>query len=662
MFGVIDAALRTDRYEVTMVDAALDSGIADRSSVFEVFTRRLPQGRRYGVVAGTGRVIEAIESFRFTPDHIDFLRGLGLSPRALEWLAAYRFSGDVWGYPEGESYFPTSPVLTVEATFAEAVVLETVILSILNHDCAIAAAASRMVTAAAGRRLIEMGSRRTDPDAAVAAARAAAIAGFDATSNLAAGAWFGLDTAGTAAHAFTLAHLDEPSAFRAQIAAQGISTTLLVDTWDIPNGLRNAVAAAREFGADGPGGVRIDSGDLVTETKAARRLLDELGAAQTRIVVSGDLDEFRMDELVRAGAPIDVFGVGTSLVTGSGAPTAGLTYKLVAISDRHGILQPVAKRSAGKVGIGGRKRARRHGDAHGLSEYLEIGVPLAHEVPGGVQVHLMRDGVTSSSVPTLARRPAEVAAAREHHRRVRDTLHSIGALDLAAGVSAMTPIVSAFVAPSSNAAPQGLSMSSPAVRKSKRALIVVDCQNDFCEGGSLAVHGGAATVARIADHIRTLDDEVVIVGTADAHVEPGAHFSATPDFVDTWPRHCVVGTHGASTHANLDPVLGRIENWFAKGSHAAAYSGFEGRSTTSEETLHEYLRRRRVECVDVVGIATDYCVAATVRSAIDQGYKVRVLTDLVAAVDLVGGERTLRELAMLGASIESSSPAVVSIS
>ncbi len=205
-------------------------------------------------------------------------------------------------------------------------------------------------------------------------------------------------------------------------------------------------------------------------------------------------------------------------------------------------------------------------------------------------------------------------------------------------------------------------MSSPAVRKSKRALIVVDCQNDFCEGGSLAVHGGAATVARIADHIRTLDDEVVIVGTADAHVEPGAHFSATPDFVDTWPRHCVVGTHGASTHANLDPVLGRIENWFAKGSHAAAYSGFEGRSTTSEETLHEYLRRRRVECVDVVGIATDYCVAATVRSAIDQGYKVRVLTDLVAAVDLVGGERTLRELAMLGASIESSSPAVVSIS
>jgi putative nicotinate phosphoribosyltransferase len=675
---VLDAALRTDRYEVTMVDAALDSGIADRPSVFEVFTRRLPEGRRYGVVAGTGRVIEAIESFRFTPDHVDFLRTLGLSPRALEWLAAYRFSGDVWGYPEGESYFPTSPVLTVEATFAEAVVLETVILSILNHDCAIAAAASRMVTAAAGRRLIEMGSRRTDPDAAVAAARAAAIAGFDATSNLAAGAWFGLDTAGTAAHAFTLAHLDEPSAFRAQIAAQGISTTLLVDTWDIPNGLRNAVAAAHEFGADGPGGVRIDSGDLVAETKAARRLLDDLGATQTRIVVSGDLDEYRMDELVRAGAPIDVFGVGTSLVTGSGAPTAGLTYKLVAVSDRFGALQPVAKRSTGKVGIGGRKRARRSTGPAGFAEYLEIGVPLTDDGDGLVQVRLMHNGVPSSSAPSPVRRPTEVAAARERHRRVRNTLRGMGALDLTPGFTAITPVVSEFVAPfvaPPSAVQEGPSMSpsmSPSTSPStstamspgmsrgvKRALIVVDCQNDFCEGGSLAVDGGAAAVARIADYIGSLDNDVVVVGTADAHVDPGPHFSATPDFVDTWPRHCVVGTHGASTHANLDPALTRIESWFAKGSHEAAYSGFEGRSTSSEETLDEYLRRRRVGQIDVVGIATDYCVAATVRSAAELGYEVRVLTDLVAAVDPVGGERTLRELASMGVSVQPSTTSPV---
>ena len=690
MAGVLDAALRTDRYEVTMIDAALESGIADRRAVFEVFTRRLPAGRRYGVVAGTARVIEAIEAFRFTPDHIDFLGKLGLSGRALEWLAGYRFRGDVWGYPEGEVYFPTSPVLTVESTFAEAVVLETVILSILNHDCAVAAAASRMVTAAHGRRTIEMGSRRTDPDAAVAAARAAAIAGLDATSNLAAGAWFGLATAGTAAHAFTLAHLAEPAAFRAQIAAQGIGTTLLVDTWHIPEGLRNAVAAAHEFGAAGPGGVRIDSGDLVAETLSARLLLDELGAHATRIVVSGDLDEYRMQELIEAGAPIDVFGVGTSLVTGSGAPTAGLTYKLVAIDDSDGVLQPVAKRSAGKAGIGGRKRARRHrGPGGSLVETLELGLPLDADVPGSVQRCFVREGIVTDfdgragidgdpagltrAVPGglgSGHRATQVAVARDRHRSVRVLLDELGALDLTPGESVVSPVVDdrLVAGPRSltgepgktNTGVQDMTLVKGAETSkptgTRHALIVVDCQNDFCEGGSLAVAGGAATVSRIAEHLLlNVDDRVVVVGTADAHVDPGLHFSATPDYVDSWPRHCVVGTLGASTHAHLDPALTRIEAWFAKGTHEAAYSGFEGRSTATDETLDEYLRRRRVGSIDVVGIATDYCVAATVRSALSLGYAVRVLTDLVAAVDPAGGEETLRTLADEGARIAVSS-------
>lgn len=456
-------ALQTDRYELTMVDAALESGVAERRSVFEVFTRRLPEGRRYGVVAGTERVIDAIQRFRFHPDHIDYLRILGLSPRALRWLAAYRFSGDVWGYPEGDVYFPGSPILTVEATFAEAVVLETVILSTLNHDAAVAAAASRMVTAAAGRRILDMGSRRTDPDAAVAAARAAAIAGFDATSNLAAGAVYGLETAGTAAHAFTLAHLDEDVAFRAQIAAQGIGTTLLVDTYDIPTGLRTAVDVAREFGADGPGGVRIDSGDLVGETQRARAFLDGLGATATRIVVSGDLDEYRMADLLAASAPIDVFGVGTALVTGSGAPTAGLTYKLVAIDDGSGTLQPVAKRSAGKAGTGGRKVAQRN--------WRSDAAPLP--TVGGMRANGMRADDTRTDDlhaftmrtedlietlvvgPTLADAATVqipyilageviehggVAEARARHAEARKVLASVGALELSPGPSAVVPV------------------------------------------------------------------------------------------------------------------------------------------------------------------------------------------------------------------------------
>jgi putative nicotinate phosphoribosyltransferase len=680
----LGTALQTDRYELTMVDAALASGVAMRPAVFEVFTRRLPEGRRYGVVAGTARVIDAIERFRFSDSDITYLRSIGLSADALEWFANYQFQGDVWGYPEGEVYFPTSPILTVEAPFAEAVVLETVILSILNHDCAVAAAGSRMATAAAGRRTIEMGSRRTDPDAAIAAARAAAIAGLTATSNLAAGERYGLTTAGTAAHAFTLAHLEEDVAFRAQIAAQGVATTLLVDTYDIPNGLRTAVAVANEFGAPGPGGVRIDSGDLVEETRNARILLDELGAHGTRIVVSGDLDEWRMDELIQAGAPIDVFGVGTSLVMGSGAPTAGLTYKLVAIEDDQGDLQRVAKRSAGKAGIGGRKITKRTFDGTTLIEELLVGPNIALTIAelgeASVQVPFILAGITQPH--------ADVAEAKAVHQRSVILIEAIGARNIQPGSTAVQPRIVAVATeglPTCNSSPGDAAIPSRPPRtgdaavgvmsaelqaaiaaetllhqareeksfdaRRRRALIIVDVQNDFCEGGSLAVAGGAAVARGIADYLASQSSAGVIVATLDAHVDPGPHFSEDPDYVDTWPKHCVVGTNGGQPHPNLLPALGQIEMWFAKGSHEAAYSGFEGRSTTSGETLDEYLKRRRVTSVDVVGIATDYCVAATVRGALACGYSVRILSDLVAAVDPVGGNAALAELVASGVKV-----------
>jgi nicotinate phosphoribosyltransferase len=359
-------SLSTDRYELTMVDAALRSGAAHKRAVFEVFTRRLPPGRTYGVVVGTARVIEAIEAFRFSPADIAALDALSgnpfsMSPELRSWLADYRFSGTVTGYAEGEIFGPFSPILTVTGTFAECVVLETVVLSILNHDCAVAAGASRMVTAAAGRPLIEMGTRRTDPDAAVAAARAAIIAGFSRTSNLEAGRRFGIATAGTSAHAFTLAHDTEEAAFRAQIEAQGWATTLLVDTYDTDAGIRTAVRVAREFGAAGPGAIRIDSGDLVIEAKAARVLLDELGATSTKVVLSGDLDAESIAELVAADAPVDMLGVGTSVVTGDGYPTASLAFKLVEIEGSGGTMRSVAKKSVGKVSIGGHKVPWRHG-------------------------------------------------------------------------------------------------------------------------------------------------------------------------------------------------------------------------------------------------------------------------------------------------------------
>ncbi len=385
---VTSSALLTDHYELTMVQAARQAGTAGRRSIFELFPRRLPQGRRYGVVAGVGRALDAIEEFRFDAAAIAALEGV-VDADMLAWLADYRFTGDIWGYAEGEAYFPHSPLLVVEGTFAEAVLLETVLLSIYNHDSAIASAASRMTLAAGERPCIEMGSRRTHEQAAVAAARAAYVAGFDATSNLAARATYGVPSAGTAAHSFTLLHDDEADAFRAQVQTLGVGTTLLVDTYDV----REAVRLAVEVAGTGLGAVRLDSGDLAEIAREVREQLDGLGATGTRIVVTSDLDEHAIAAL--AVAPVDAYGVGTQLVTGSGHPTCGFVYKLVAREGEDGEMVSVAKRSLDKVSVGGRKYALRRRSPGGTAQAEVIGIGQAPEDDGddrSLLVPLVRDG------------------------------------------------------------------------------------------------------------------------------------------------------------------------------------------------------------------------------------------------------------------------------
>lgn len=353
-------ALRTDRYELTMVDAAMQAGTHDRECVFEAFSRHLPPTRRYGVVAGTGRLLELIDQFRFGDEELAWLRENEVVATAtLDWLADYRFSGTIHGYQEGEVYFPGSPILLVDAPFAEGVVLETLVLSVLNYDSAVASAAARMVSAAMGRPLAEMGSRRANEHAAVAAARAAFIAGFSATSNLEAGRHWGVPTMGTAAHAFTLLHDSEEEAFRAQVEALGVGTTLLVDTFDVHAAIDLAIKVA---GTD-LGAVRLDSGDLPSLVGEVRRHLDDLGAVNTKITVTNDLDEYAIAAL--AASPVDSYGVGTSVVTGSGIPASGMVYKLVAHRDGAGEWVSVAKRSEGKISIGGRKHPARRIGANG---------------------------------------------------------------------------------------------------------------------------------------------------------------------------------------------------------------------------------------------------------------------------------------------------------
>jgi nicotinate phosphoribosyltransferase len=405
----ITTALLTDHYELTMVQAALHSDAARRRAVFEVFARHLPHGRRYGIVGGTGRFLDALENFRFDDETLEFLRDERIvDGRTASYLASYRFTGDIWGYGEGDCYFPGSPILVVDAPFAEAVVLETITLSVLNHDSAIVSAASRMVTAAGDRPIIEMGSRRTHELAAVASARAAYLAGFASTSNLQARRSFGIPTAGTSAHAFTLVHDSERRAFAMQLQALGTGTTLLVDTFDVAKAVRTAVELA------GPqlGAVRIDSGDLAAVAREVRQLLDSLGAHATRIVVTGDLDEYGIAAL--AAAPVDGYGVGTALVTGSSAPTASLVYKLVARADsdrQEAPLRPMAKRSVGKPGRGGRKWAIRQRDDRGMA--LAEVITLTPPEPGPYDRPLLRPLVRGGEI--VGREPIEVA--RKRHTR-----------------------------------------------------------------------------------------------------------------------------------------------------------------------------------------------------------------------------------------------------
>ena len=360
-------------------------------------------------MAGTGRILEALERFEFDAEQIDWLRDQGIiSEEAAQFLSSWRFTGDIWGYAEGECYFSGSPLLTVEGTFADCTLLETLLLSILNH----------------GRPCMDMGARRAHERAAVSAARAAVIGGFQGTSDLEAAKRYGIRCIGTAAHAFTLLHDTERDAFDSQVAKLGAGTTLLVDTYDIRQGVINAVEAARAAGGE-LGAVRLDSGDLVAEAFKVRGQLDAMGATTTKITVTSDLDEYAIAAL--GAAPVDSYGVGTKLVTGSGVPTAALVYKVVQREDSNGETVLVAKKAESKSTVGGRKVAGRvlGEDGYATEELLLVGTSfeegqalLAERGARPLQVQLVRGG----QIDAAAWGSEALSRAQEHHLRARNEL------------------------------------------------------------------------------------------------------------------------------------------------------------------------------------------------------------------------------------------------
>jgi len=417
------SGLATDLYQLTMAAAYLANGRNDRAS-FELFVRWLPPGRSYLMAAGLEQALDYLQNLSFSEEEIEYLRGLpmfaGVSSEFFDYLRAFRFSGDVWAMPEGTMAFAGEPLLRVTAPLIEAQIVETCLLATINFQTLIATKAARIVESAQGRGVIEFGARRCHGfGAAIYAARAAFIGGCIGTSNVEAGKLFGLPVSGTAAHSFTMAFEHEIDAFRAYHKVFPESTTLLLDTYDTIN----AAHLATEFGPQLKG-VRLDSGDLAGLAKQVRAILDKAGMQQTKIMASGDLDEFKISAMLAAEAPIDLFGVGTELSTSRDAPALGGVYKLVEV-ETGGHIEPKMKLSRAKATYPYRKQVWRESDDKGgfvgdviamEGETHQQGEPLLNQVM--TDGRLIAPPISLDQVQQYAK--LQVARLPANHKRLSD--------------------------------------------------------------------------------------------------------------------------------------------------------------------------------------------------------------------------------------------------
>jgi nicotinate phosphoribosyltransferase len=386
-----NSGLLTDLYELTMAAGYLHTGF-DAHATFELFVRHLPLQRNYLVTAGLEQGLEFLENVHFTPDEISFLRKhpvfRNIRDDFFDYLKAFRFTGNVWAMPEGTLVFPGEPMLRVVAPIVEGQIMETYLLATISYQTMIASKAARVVTAAQGRQIVEFGARRAHgSDASLVAARAAAIGGCVGTSNVLAGQLFGMNTYGTQAHSWVMAHEDESEAFARFLDAFPDDAILLLDTYDVRAAVERIISMGRK-----PAGVRLDSGDLAKDSQWVRHQLDAAGWQDVKIFASGDLDEFKIAELIEKRAAIDAFGVGTALATPGDAPHLNLIYKLVEV-ERGGKVREAAKLSQAKVTYPGRKQVFRYSDSEGQFESDKIALD-AEAANGGhpLLIEVMRDG------------------------------------------------------------------------------------------------------------------------------------------------------------------------------------------------------------------------------------------------------------------------------
>jgi len=385
------SGLLTDLYELTMAAGYLQTGF-DARATFELFVRHLPPRRNYLVAAGLEQALEFLENVSFTPDEIDYLRQhpmfRSIHREFFDYLTGFRFTGDVWAMPEGTLAFPGEPVMRVTAPIIQAQIMETYLLATLSYQTMIASKAARIFTAAQGRQVVDFSARRAHGGpASLLSARAAEIGGCLGTSNTLAGQLFGIDTYGTQAHSWVMAHEDESDAFDHFMDTFPEGSVLLVDTYNVRNAVKKIIARGRK-----PAGIRLDSGDITADSRWARRTLDRAGWKDVKIFASGDLDEYRIAEALRNGAALDAFGVGTALGTPGDAPHLNLIYKLVEV-ERGGKVREAAKFSHAKATYPGRKQVFRR--LAGNGELAGDTIALADDPSNGDEpllIEVMRGG------------------------------------------------------------------------------------------------------------------------------------------------------------------------------------------------------------------------------------------------------------------------------
>lgn len=421
------SGLLTDLYELTMAAGYVQNRFEARAT-FELFVRNLPQRRNYLVAAGLEQALDFLENVRFSAEDVAYLRAQpffrNVHSDFFDYLSQFQFTGDVCALPEGTIFFPGEPLLRVTAPIAEAQLVETGLLSILHFQTLIASKASRVTTAAAGRPVVEFGSRRAHGiEAGVLAARAAFVGGCEGTSNTYAGRRFGIPVYGTQAHSWIMAHEDEADAFRDFLDVFPEQSTLLVDTYDVPSAIEKIIALERK-----PGGVRLDSGDVLSDSVWARKRLDEAGWNDVKIFASGELDEERIADLLRSGARIDAFGVGTALSTSSDSPNIGVIYKLVEV-DLGNTVRSAAKFSKEKITYPGRKQVFRFADQGGKFSKDVIGL-ATESFPGSdrLLVPAMRAGrrVAAADSDPLAKMKRAQSRHLADHERLPDRILALG--------------------------------------------------------------------------------------------------------------------------------------------------------------------------------------------------------------------------------------------